>query len=397
MVKGVISKLALCAMICVFAASSAFASTITAPANGSQLGALPTFTVDRAGQDYGWAYVGTTLGGFEYYSASLDNNTSFTVPGLPADNATVYVRLWGHASGSWTYADYNFKKRAAGGYDGAVMTSPVSGSNISTTTTFTWTDLSAIPINQFFHYWLAVGTSGAGSADVYNAAIIGTNTVTLRNLPKDVPLNVRMYTRCDYFETYQDFSYNTAVATISLPADGGTLVADQVFNWNNDGGDQYWLYIGSTVGGWDYYSVDMGSSLTATVPGLPFDGSPVHVRLWSHISGAWYFNDYTFTARTGSTDLAVITSPAADNGTVDNSTASFTWTPAATTGATLYWMWVGSSQGGADLGSYNLGTSNTVSPSSVGWPSVIWVRLFTRINGFEKNPADTHYHVRKLP
>ena len=58
----------------------------------------------------------------------------------------------------------------------------------------------------------------------------------------------------------------------------------------------YWLSVGTTPGGTDLYHQSQGSSLSGTVGGLPTAGQPVYVRLWSLISGAWQFNDYTYTA-----------------------------------------------------------------------------------------------------
>ena len=60
--------------------------------------------------------------------------------------------------------------------------------------------------------------------------------------------------------------------------------------------------MGSTPGGNDYYqSGNLGSALTATVNGLPTDGSHVDVTLWSLVGGNWY---------TTSTPILLTTMPA---------------------------------------------------------------------------------------
>jgi len=56
--------------------------------------------------------------------------------------------------------------------------------------------------------------------------------------------------------------------------------------------------------------------------GLPVNGTPVYVRLWSLDSSSWRFNDYTYTAST--TSIANMTSPA-DGSTLGGAT-TFMWT-----------------------------------------------------------------------
>jgi hypothetical protein len=61
------------------------------------------------------------------------------------------------------------------------------------------------------------------------------------------------------------------------------------------------LEVGTTQGGNQIYPGSQVTNLTATVPGLPTNGSTVYVRLWSLISGTWQnnYNDYTYTAFSG--------------------------------------------------------------------------------------------------
>ena len=81
------------------------------------------------------------------------------------------------------------------------------------------------------------------------------------------------------------------------------------FTWNTGTGvSQYWLSVGSTVGGTQFYDQDRGTSLSATVSGLPTNGSTVYVRLKSKIGTNWVNSDYTYTATSVSTP-AQITSP----------------------------------------------------------------------------------------
>ena len=91
----------------------------------------------------------------------------------------------------------------------------------------------------------------------------------------------------------------TAPAQITTPAPGSTLTASTVtFQWTGGTGvSDYWLTVGTTVGGQTSLARN-GTSLSATVAGLPTNGSTLYVRLYSLIGGTWLSNDYTYTATT---------------------------------------------------------------------------------------------------
>jgi hypothetical protein len=80
-----------------------------------------------------------------------------------------------------------------------------------------------------------------------------------------------------------------APATMTSPTNGSELTASTVnFQWTNGSGVQdYVLYVGTAPGQHDIANEDEGgNSLSATVTGLPTNGSTVYVRLWSKINGA---------------------------------------------------------------------------------------------------------------
>jgi hypothetical protein len=89
------------------------------------------------------------------------------------------------------------------------------------------------------------------------------------------------------------------------PVNGSTLAATSVtFAWDSSttgpavGATAYYLTVGSTEGGDQYYNSGNLSNTTfsQTVTGLPSNGSRVWAR-WSYlVGGNWGFNDYTFTA-----------------------------------------------------------------------------------------------------
>ena len=59
----------------------------------------------------------------------------------------------------------------------------------------------------------------------------------------------------------------------------------------------YWLDVGSSPGGNNYYqSGNLGNVLATTVYSLPADGSEIYVTLYSLVGGQWFSNAYTYTS-----------------------------------------------------------------------------------------------------
>jgi len=79
------------------------------------------------------------------------------------------------------------------------------------------------------------------------------------------------------------------------PTPGSTLTSSTVtFTWTaGTGVSQYHLYIGTTAGGANIYSLNQGTNLSVTISGLPTTGT-LYVRLWSLIGGSWSYNDYAY-------------------------------------------------------------------------------------------------------
>jgi hypothetical protein len=53
--------------------------------------------------------VGSGTGRNDLFERSVGTSLSVTVPTLPADGRTIYVRLWWLRNGSWEYADSSYK------------------------------------------------------------------------------------------------------------------------------------------------------------------------------------------------------------------------------------------------------------------------------------------------
>jgi hypothetical protein len=163
------------------------------------------------------------------------------------------------------------------------------------------------------------------------------------------------------------------------------------FTWYPSNAAQaYWLDVGSTQGGNNYYQSGSlpTTTLSETVNDLPTDGSTIYVTLWTEINGQWLYNQYTYTAF-NSGGPGQITSPT-NGSTLTGSSELFTWTPGAD--ATAYWIDAGSAPGGNQyFQSGNIG--NVTSYTVTGLPtngSQVYVTLFSYVNGQWVYTQDTY-------
>ena len=87
-------------------------------------------------------------------------------------------------------------------------------------------------------------------------------------------------------------------AVMTSPVNGSQLASTtQTFTWTSvSGATQYWLSLGSTIGGTNIYNQATGTSTSRTVTGLPSNGSMIYARLWTQYGGAWLYNDYSYKA-----------------------------------------------------------------------------------------------------
>jgi len=215
-------------------------------------------------------------------------------------------------------------------------------------------------------------------------------SATVAGLPTDGrALYVRLWSETGGNWTFHDYGYRAPTqgamavkAEMSTPAPGSTLTASTVtFGWTGGTGvTQYRLTLGTSAGASDLYATSVGTSLSATVAGLPSNGSTLFARLWSLINGAWVFNDYTYTASLSTTTgPGQITTPPPAS-TLTASTVTFQWTGGS--GATDYWLYVGNTPQSNDVAS--VGAGATLSATVSGLPRdgrTLYVRLWSQING----------------
>ena len=233
----------------------------------------------------------------------------------------------------------------------SALTTPPPGSTLSgSSVTFDW--IAAAGTSA---YWLTVGST-AGGDDYYSSGNLGNVlTATVIGLPTNgSPVYVTLYSLIVGVWAPNAYTYTAVSAApggvITTPAPSSTLSGSSVtFGWTaGASASAYWMVVGSTAGGDDYYSSgNLGNALTATVYGLPTNGTKVYVTLYSVIAGAWVGNGYTYTAAAnGTAGLAVITTPPSGS-TLSGDTPTFDWS--AATNASGYWIAVGSTAGAQDI------------------------------------------------
>jgi pimeloyl-ACP methyl ester carboxylesterase len=193
-------------------------------------------------------------------------------------------------------------------------------------------------------------TSGSGTAS-WNATVTlvsGVNTITV--VAKDTLNNST--------QKVVSVTYNpsTTIPVITSPTPGSTLTSASVtFQWSSGMGvTNYFLFVGSSLGAFDIYNQEQGLNTSATVNGLPQNGSKLYVRFWWATTAAgWTFTDYTYTAPT-SAPLLGISKP--------GTSMVFSW-PTSATGYIL--------QSSPNLGSAAVWSTASPSPVVVGGQNVV--------------------------
>jgi len=382
------------------------AATITNPAAGSVLtGASATFQWSAGSCVSAYTLsIGTSAGATDIYSANQGTNQSVTVNSLPTNGSTLYVRLTSTINGSpqsndYTYTAFQASNANCGSSTLAAMTSPVSGSTFSgASQTFIWA-----PGCNATAYFLYVGNAPGGFDLYFQSQGTGTSA-TASNLPTDGRnLYVRLWTlfsgSTDAINGWQfnDYTYkafngganctNGSPAAITSPGNGSTLSGSMVaFQWTSGNCvTQYTLSVGTTAGGTDIFSGNMGTNQSATVSNLPTNGSQIFVRLTSTIGGNTQSNDYTYTAFTsngggcGTTALATMASPV-NGSTLSGASATFAWNPGCN--VSQYYLYVGSAPGAFDIYFQNQGTNLTTSVSGLPVDGrTVYVRLWSLFSG----------------
>ena len=310
-----------------------------------------------------WLEVGSTLNGKDLFNASTGTNSFHTVTGIPTDGRTIYVRLWTLIGGVWLSNSYTYTAANIPPVI-ATMTSPANGSTLSgSSVTFEWN--TGAGINE---YWLSIGSTPGGS-DIFSASKGLSLSHNAIGLPTDGrTLYVVLWSRAGastwLSNTYTYTAFESR-ATITSPTPGSTLAGSTVtFQWSaGSAATEYWLSIGNSPNGAEFYNASKGTSLSHNATGLPTDGRTLHLRLWTLSGGVWLSKAFTFTAANLPPVKASMTSPT-NGSTLASNAETFTWD----TGTSIneYWLSIGSTPGGTDL--FNASKGLNTSHNATGLP-----------------------------
>jgi len=268
----------------------------------------------------------------------------------------------------------------------AGLYSPSNGSTLtSNSATFSWFAYPGATA-----YWLDIGAEQGGH-EYYSSGSLPTTTLSLT--VNSLPLNgstvwARWYyllsgnwQSIDY--SYTAFGGGSTKGIITSPIPNSTLPGSSAaFNWSaGTGATAYWIDVGSAAGGHQYYSSgNLGNVLTTTVNSLPTDGSTVYVTLYTLQNGNWLNNQYTYTAFSLAASTGTMQTPVPGS-TLAGSTVTFDWT--AGSGASGYWIDIGSTTGAHDIySSGNLGNVLTLTVNGLPTDgSAVYVTLYSLIGG----------------
>jgi len=127
--------------------------------------------------------------------------TSKSITGIPALGGILYFRLYSLINGAWQSIDYTFTEASPAAP--AAMSSPTPRSKLAlSSATFSWTTGS-----QVTQYDLHVGTTGAGSSNIFGGTVTGTSK-TVTGIPTTSgTLNVRLYSLINGAWQSIDYTY----------------------------------------------------------------------------------------------------------------------------------------------------------------------------------------------
>ncbi len=188
-----------------------------------------------------------------------------------------------------------------------------------------------------------------------------------------------------------------ATPAFTAPPAGSTLDGTiQVFEWDLGGIpiERGWIYVGSTQGGSQFLSRDVGTRTETSAGDLPTDGSAIFGRLWYRIDGTWSFIDRRWVAAS-SPALPFLVDPAPGE-TLGGSTVTFRWSYGGLA-VDSAWLYVGSTLGGSDIAAIRSDDEREVTVSGLPLDeSTVHARLYFRVAGVWYH-VDQTYQSASVP
>ena len=175
------------------------------------------------------------------------------------------------------------------------------------------------------------------------------------------------------------------VTVIAAPTYPNLSGASETFDFPDNGASNYWVQIGSNAGRSDIYDSGQidGTATSENVTDLPTDGSDVYVRIWNKKDGKWAYEDQHFMAFDDGGSSSGTPPPISSHTAGDtlSATETFSWSD---TGASNYWVQIGSSEGSNDIHDSGQLDGTATSENVTGLPidgSDVFVRIWSKNEG----------------
>jgi hypothetical protein len=272
----------------------------------------------------------------------------------------------------------------------ASISTPTNGSTLTAaSTTFTWnTNGSSGP------YYLWIGSTTGGN-DLGNAGVASGTSMTLTLPTTGNTIYVTLWSTVNGNSVSNSYTYTEATllpAAMSTPTSGSTLSgAATTFTWNaNASVGPFYIWVGSTPGGLDLGNAGVASGSSMTL-NLPTNGNTIYVTLWSTLNGNQVSKSYTYTE--ASLLPATMSTPTSGS-TLSGAATTFTWSSNGSTGP--FYIWVGSTPGGLDLGNAGVASGSSMTLNLPTNGNTIYVTLWSTLNGNQVSTA-VAYNGGTLP
>jgi len=307
-----------------------------------------------------------------------------TAPTLPANDDTVYARLYSKINGVWKYNDYVYTE--SGLPTPATLTSPTPGLSTvlgTSNVAFKWTAGAGVA-----DYQLNLSAISPGDTDLFVYKGTATTATALALPANGVEVYARLYSKINGAWQYNDYVYTEGgiptPAALTSPTPGLSTVlgtSNVTFQWSAGVAvSDYQLNLSAIAPGDSDLHLYKGTSLTATVTTLPANGVVVYARLYSKINGVWQYFDYVYTESPIPTPAA-LTSPTPGLSTIlGASNVVFQWT-AGIAVADYELNLSAIAPGDTDLYVYKGTALTTTVPNLPANGIEVYARLYSKING----------------
>jgi hypothetical protein len=354
---------------------------LTAPSGAGAISGSTLFTWDPgAGARYFHLRIGINQAGSGdiYDSGNVAGSISSETVTIPANGATLYVRLSYFENGAWSSNDYTFTE--SGTPIAPSLTAPAGMASQSGRTHFTWD-----PGTGVTGFVFKVGTTLYGS-DIFNSGKLAPSVTSETVDISATTVFVQIGYAVNGVWLHKDYTFGVVAPALTSPIAPTPISGSTLFTWDPGvGSTTFRLKVGtSSPGSSDLADTsNVGASVTSVSANVPANGATVYVRLAYIANGIEQHIDYTFT-EAGTVTPPALTSPIGP--TAISGSTLFTWVPGA--GSTTFRLRVGTTGPGstdlADTG--NVPTSVTsVSANVPANGGTVYVRLAYIANGVSQH------------